>query len=242
MKFEQIPQEQIRIPGENYFHSITPYFRYENIMNEVQSQIQGRPVYEMKEVVELRFAANPNYKPVFGVDEMYRRVDNRVITYAERFADQYQAFLAGAPQEAEGTPLEELTPFGITPAQLSICRALSIYSIEALHHLEGPAIKKLGYHANALKPMARKYMEARSDGSASQAEINELRRQIAELRGEAPASNVVQEDEPVLPDGYEGMSEDQLKEAIAALNEGKKPRGNPSRETLVSMLKGLEAA
>jgi hypothetical protein len=39
----------------------------------------------------------------------------------------------------------------------------------------------------------------------------------------------------VLPDGYEGMSDDELKAAIAE-KVGARPRGNPSRETLVRML------
>jgi hypothetical protein len=249
-KFEQIPQDQIRIPGENYAHTAVPYFKYENIMNEVQSQLQGRAVYELKEVVEVRFPANPYYKPVFGVDEMWRKIDNRVITWAERYKDQYQAFLAGASQEAEGTPLEELIPYGITPAQLSLCRALSIYSIEGLYHLEGPGVKRLGIHGNELKPMAKRYMENRSNGSTAQAEINTLKAQLAELlekngveqQGlgeEVKLSTDLQPEEPALPDDYELMTDEQLKEAIAE-KAGARPRGQPSRETLIRMARELE--
>lgn len=248
MQWEQIAREDMVIPGERVTPG-TPYFRYENIFNEPQSQIQGKAVYEMKEVVEIRFPANPQYKPVFGVDEMCMMDDNnRVITWAERYKPQYQAFLAGSEQEAEGTPLEELIPYGISQAQLSICRAMNIYSIEALFHLEGPGVKRLGVHGNDLKPMAKRYMEARRDGSQQQTEINELRRIVAELReqkglGEqVTVSTEMREEEPELPDGFESMSDAEIKDELEKLTTAR-PRGNPSRATLVSMLtQALQAA
>lgn len=251
MQWEEIPRDQIQLPGERVTPG-TPFFRWENIFNEPQSRIQGKAVYDMKEVVEIRFPANPQYKPVFGVDEMCSMDENgRVITWAERYKAQYQAFLAGSEQEAEGTPLEELLPFGMSQAQLSICRALNIYSIEALHHLEGPALKRLGVHGNELKPMAKRWMEARADGSAQQREINELRRQLAEMRerdgtahpiGEDPfLSNQMQEIEPVLIADGEAMTPEQIKAEIKALT-GAAPRGNPSQETLAIMLQQAREA
>lgn len=246
MQWNEIPREDMRIPGERYAPG-TPYFRYLNIFNEPQSKLQGKPVHELKAVVEIRFPANPQYKPIFGVDEQCTLDEDtgRVITWAERYKTQYQAFMAGAEQQAEGTPLEELMPYGISQAQLSICRALSIYSIEQLAQLPITGVKKLGGHANDLMPMAKRYLDARRDGSTQQSEINELKRQIAELRGDAepaePLSIVMQESEPELPSGYEDMSDDQLKEEIAKIA-GSKPRGNPSRETLIRSLEELMAA
>lgn len=244
MQWNEIPREEMRIPGERYAPA-TPYFKYLNIFNEPQSRLQGKPVYELKPVVEIRFPANPQYKPVFGVEEQFSLDEDtgRVVTWAERYKEQYAAFVAGAEQQAEGTPLEELIPYGISQAQLSICRALSIYSVEQLVHLEGPAVKRLGIHSNDLKPMAQRYMEARRSGSAQKSEIEDLKRQLAELQGQqnSPMSTVMQAEEPVLPAGYEDMSDEQLKEEIAKLA-GSKPRGNPSRDTLIRSLEELMAA
>lgn len=235
MDIIEIPREQMKIPGENYFHTATPFFRYENVLNVAQSEAQTREVREMMEVVEVRFAANPQYCPVFPADAMYRKVGNRIITWAERFKDQYNQFLSGAAQQSEGTPLEELKPYGITDAQLSLCRALNIYSIEGLHGLEGPAVKRLGLHGNELKPMAKRYMEAKAAGVTQSAEIAELKRQIAEMSTRLP------ETVPALPDGYENMTDAELKAAIAE-KAGATPRGNPSRSTLVSMAEELGVA
>lgn len=247
MQWQELTRDEIKLPGERYQPG-TPYFRYENIFNEPLSRNEGKPVFELKEVVEIRFPANPQYKPVFGVDEQ-QSVDEmgRVITWAEAYKKQYQAFLAGAAQEADGTPLEELLPYGMSQAQLSLCRAMSIYSIEALHHLEGAAARKNAVITNELKPIAKRYMEARRDGSQAQTEINELKRQIAALteqRGmgeETTLSTELQEKDPPLPSGFETMTDDDLKLEIAKLA-GQKPRGNPSRQTLVSMLSELKAA
>lgn len=245
MQWNEIPREEMRIPGERYAQA-TPYFKYLNIFNEPQSRIQGKSVYELKSVVEIRFPANPQYKPVFGVDEQCAIDEDtgRIVTWAERYKDQYGSFLSGAEQQAEGTPLEELLPYGISQAQLSICRALNIYSIEQLGHLEGAAVKRLGIHSNDLKPMALRFMEARRDGSQMQSEVEELKRQIAELRGDTgdmPLSNMMQEIEPELPVGYEEMSDSQLKDEIERLA-GARPRGNPSRLTLITNLNELKAA
>lgn len=249
MQWTEIPRESMQIPGERYMPG-TPYFRYESIFNEPQSVIQGKAVHELKEVVEIRFPANPQYKPVFGVDEQCTVDQNtgRVITWAERYKDQYNAFLAGAEQTAEGTPLEELLPFGISQAQLSICRALSIYSVEQLDQLEGAGVKRLGIHANELKPMATRFLDARRSGQSQQTEIDALKRQLAELQAqqglgsEPVVSTAIPDTVPVLPDGYEDMSDTQLKDEIAKLNDGKRPQGNPSRPTLIGMLNTLKAA
>lgn len=251
MQWTEIPRDKMAIPGEGVNHGATPYFRHENIFNEPQSRIHNRPVYDLKEVVEIRFAANPQYKPVFGVDEMESTDPNgQVITWAERYSKQYQAFVAGAAQEADGTPLEELIPYGISQAQLSICRALSIYSIEALHHLEGVGIKRLGVHGNDLKPMAKRYMENRASGSQQQSEINELKRQLAALRGETQeglgeeifVSTELQAVDPFLPaELSEELSPEAMKAQIKELT-GQAPRGTPSIDTLKMMLEQAKAA
>lgn len=245
MQWSELSRDEIRIPGERYAPA-TPYFKYVSVFNEPQSRLQGKAVHDLVAMVEIRFPANPQYKPFFGVDEQctINEETGRIITWAERYKDQYAAFLTGAEQQAEGTPLEELLPYGISQAQLSICRALNIYSIEQLAHIEGAGIKRLGIHGNDLKPMAQRYLEARREGANQQSEINELKRQLAEIRGEAsdePLSNVMLEQEPELPSGYEDMSDDQLKEEIAKLV-GSRPRGNPSRATLITNLEELKAA
>lgn len=225
-----------KIEQDNLDHLITPYFMHLDEVNQAKTEAQQKIVTELREVVQLRFAGDKNYSPVFPIDAMYRREGVHVVTYAERFAKQYGQFVRGEAQEVAGTPLENLGDYGISPSQISLCRALKIYNVEALHALDGLNMKALGMAANALKDMASRYMADRAKGNAALDEIERLKAEIEALKaGGAQVSTTLPEDE------FGDLSDEQLKEAIAELA-GHKPSGKPSREALLSMLRDLKAA
>lgn len=219
---------------ENNEHLLTPYFRYQTIENIPQSELRGEPVMDTVEVVEIRIAGDKNFAPVKLVSEMWKRDGHIVRTYAERWPEQYAQFLQGAAQEASGTPLELLKPYGMSDAHLSLCRALKIYSIEALYAIQGGAVRNLGMQGNALKEMAENYMADRAKGTDVERELTKLRAEIAALKaGVIPA--VV---EP-LPDGE--LTDDEIRDKIEALT-GARPHHRVSkRETLEQMLQEAES-
>lgn len=228
--------------------TITPVFQVREIENIPKSETQGHAVMELKEVVEVRFAGSKLYSPVFPADGFWKREGNQVLTYAERWPEQYRAFKEGNPQEANGTPLEMLRPHGITPELLSMCRALKIYSIEALHHLEGTPLKSLGVNSNRLKDAARAFMAERSKAVGDFSELESLRARLAELESRStvpqaqdPKPEEIERAIKVADDAYAELDEKQLKDKIEAID-GSRPKGNPSRATLVSMLSTLENA
>jgi hypothetical protein len=235
-----------RIPEADLEHQITPYFKHLVVENVPQSEIQGKAVMETKEVVELRFAGDKNYSPVLPVDAMYRKEGHRVITYAERFSEQYAQFVRGAAQEASGTPLEKLSEYGITAAQLSLCRAVKIYNVEALYNLDGANLKSLGLHGNSLKDMAAAYMADRSKGNETARELAELRAELAALKSGNPLP--AQDPSPadmsraleVADKELEAMDEGELK-AFIKLKSGQAPRGTPSRDWLINTARELSA-
>lgn len=236
-EYGNFDDKHFRLPGENYLETMTPIFMYENVFNEQASMRENRDVFELLEMVELRFAGTTQYKPKFPVESTYRTMANgRVITWAERFPKQYQAFLDGDQQHALGTPLEELKGYGITPAQLSMARACGVMSIEALDQLEGPGLKRLGLHGNELKPMARRWMQARavSQSDTNADEIADLRAKVAELLA-------AQQQAPAPTDVFADKTDAEIKTEIKELT-GAYPRGNPSRPTLVSMLETAMSA
>lgn len=236
----------LSVPIDTRDITITPVFKHITVEDVPASEREGQPIMKTLEVVEVRFAGSKLYSPVFPANGFWKRDGHKTITYAERWADAYRDFLQGNDQKASGTPLEMLKPYGVSDSQLSLCRALKVYSIESLHHLEGPNLKSLGMNSNALKEMANRYMADRASGASSATTIADLRAQIEALKAQIiPVKESTQaEIEAALQAAnaeFEGISDDELKERIAA-KIGRKPAGNPSRATLIASLKELEAA
>lgn len=224
--------------------AVTPFFRHETVEDVMASHREKRAVMKTIEVCEMRIAGEKNYVPVVPADSIWQVQEGQPITYAERFAEQYRQFKMGGSQEASGTPLQELSPFGITPAQISLCRALKIHSIEAVHSLEGPGLKILGVQGNELKRMAAAYMAKLVQGGAVESELEALRRKVAELTAAQSQSAVRLEnaeelaEEAIEAAEFTAMSDDQIKSYVKERT-GSAPRGNPSRDTLIRI--ALEA-
>jgi len=235
----------LSVPIDTRDITITPVFQHISVEDVPASEREGKQVMKQVEAVEVRFAGSKLYAPVFPVNAMWKRDGHRIITYAERWAEQYRDFLAGNEQKAAGTPLEMLKPYGISDSQLSLCRALKIYSIEALNGLEGQNLKNLQMNANPLKEMARKYLADRSAGANSAAEIARLHAEIEALKKAIPEKTATPEEiEQAIQeadDEYATLSEAELKDKIAGIT-GARPKGNPSRATLVQSLRELEGA
>lgn len=226
--------------------TITPVFKWIDLENVPKSETEGYAVMETKEVVEVRFAGSKNYSPIFPTDAMWQRVGNQTISYAERWPEQYRAFKEGNPQEAHGTPLEMLRSYDVTPEQLSLCRALRVYSVEALDRLEGAGIKSLGMHANRLREAAKAFLADRDKGKHALTEVDDLRAEIERLKAmmvpvqdSTPAA--IEQALKAADDAFEGFSDADLKSEISRIT-GSTPRGNPSRPTLVQSLQELQAA
>lgn len=134
--------------------------------------------------------------------------------------------------------------FGITDAQLSLCRAVKVYSIEALDNLDGPNLKVLGMNANALKDMARRYMSQKQADVAKATDVDDLRKEIDRLRALIPQQEASYEEQAAAieaaDDEFAVMSDEELK-AYLADQTGARPRGNPSHDTLVRMAREVAA-
>lgn len=235
----------LSVPIDTREITITPVFKHVTVEDVPASEREGKAAMKTIEAVEVRFAGSKLYSPVFPIHGFWKRDGHKVITYAERWAEQYRAFLEGSEQMAAGTPLEMLKSYGISAAQLSLCRALKVYSIESLYHLEGQNLKNLGMSANDLKRMANAFMADRTKGHATASELDELRAEIERLKQAVPAKEAtpqaIEDAIQVADDEFSAMDDDKLKDWIANKTQQGRPRGNPSRETLLSMARELAA-
>lgn len=228
----------LSVPIDTREITITPVFQHISVEDVPASERENHQVMKTMPVVQVRFAGSKLYSPVFPVDAFWKRDGHKIITYAERWSDQYAAFLAGRTQEAAGTPLEMLKAYGISDAQLSLCRALKIYSIEALHYLEGQNLKNLGMASNDLKGMADAFMADRARGKDTSEEVERLKAEIEALKAQMlPAvESTAEEIEAAVQaadDEFAAMDDEQLK-AFIKNKTGQAPRGTPKRDWLLN--------
>jgi hypothetical protein len=236
------------IPSANL---VVPRFYNLPVINEAGSAKHGRPIYEDKEICELRFSGNRMTVGVFPAHEVFRKYRDpetgevTEITYAIEYRDQYLKFKNNETQELSGTPLSEL-PF-LTQSKRLELKALNIHTAEALAALDGQPLKQLGMGGRELKVQAQTYLE-NAKGSADVLQLARtnaaLEARIAQLEGRAttPAEGTGDDyvpDEPAAVPEKPGtspfaiMAADDIKNWIADAT-GERPKGNPSHATLVA--------
>lgn len=198
----------------------------------------GRPVFKDVEMVKITFPADRQrtlvrmaHSSAMVFDERgrrSRRVNGKQVSYAELYRDQYRAFKANEAPSVKGTPLSE-APF-LTEGKRRTLKALEIYTIEQLSAVNPGS---LGMGGVEMVEQAKAYL-ANAAGSADvtrmASEHAAMKAELEQLRAERLAA----------AQGQSELTDDQLKERIAELSGAGKPRGNPSRETLLSMLAELE--
>ena len=211
-------------------------FKNGTVRNPLKSAEAGRPIFDDVEVVEVRHPGSRDYGVYPATERSHWIVDEvtgeqRAVSFAERFAKQYQQFKANQQQTKSGTPLDYL-PF-LTEGKRAELRALNIYTAEALTIVDGAELKNLGPSGRDLKNKAIEFLANASDA----AKVTKLE---AELEAMRARNQVLEDDAKVLAadkpptSEIEGMSNEQRRDHIASLT-GITPKGNLPRRTLLRM-------
>lgn len=219
--------------------AIVALFKHHAIKNEAKTIKEGRPIFDDMDVCEIRFAGSRNVS-VFPATAFSHWIadpqtgEQVAVTYAERFSRQYRQFKEMTQQTKAGTPLT-YAPF-LTEARRAELRALNIYTVEALAHVDGQELKNLGLAGRELKNRAEEYI-ADSKQSAPAAAL------IAENEALKARNMALEEDAKALgdelgkketPTKFDSMSLEQLRDFITT-NTGHAPHGSLNRKTLVRM-------
>lgn len=191
-------------------------------------------LHEGEECVKVMKAGDTRTVSVFPAHSQWDRNDfGEPITYAERWPHQYSQFKDGNRQTADGTALTE-APF-LNTSRIADLNALKIFTLEALASFDDRYISRMGGNGYKLKELAQEFLANRRssgpDVSALVEQNAELIRRLEALEGRGPAQ---QPNDP-----FAGIDDSALKDRIEAIT-GTRPRGNPSRATLVGMLSDLE--
>lgn len=211
-------------------------FKNHAIKNAGKTATAGRPIFDDMEVCEIRFAGSRSVS-VFPATAISHWIEDpttgeqRSITYAERFSRQYQQFKMHAAQTASGTPID-YAPF-LTEARRAELRALNIYTIEQLGHIDGQELKNLGHGGREMKNQAQAYLAETAKGApnaAMMAELEQLRAQNAILQEDLERKNANAEK----GSEFDGMTLEQLRNYITSQT-GHAPHGSLNRKTLLRM-------
>lgn len=203
-----------------------PHFYVEAVHNKAMSDLEGRPIYEDREMVKLiKPGERDNW--IGSVDEP---IDNPLgpfkISAKERFPDIYAAFKRGEQRAVVGTPLE-MWPI-LTKSRVMELKAANIFSVEEYAAVQDGMLGKLGPQGREEREKAKAWLNSAKETAATSAlasELATLKAQIAQLTGQVPT--------PTKEKTLEECSDAELKEYLKR-ETGQPVLGNPSRQTLLA--------
>ena len=196
-----------------------------------KSKEEGRPIFEDREMVRIRFPGDNKRELVAPAHEMhYHEPSGGQVTYAERFDRHYEVFQREGVNAMHGTPVDRLP--GISGARAQELKAQQVHTVEQLAQMTDQSGKRLGMGWMALREDAKAFLEA----AKTTANVDALQARIAELEAMVAAPKP----EPVAGDPYRDFTEEDLKNMIKDAGEAL-PRGNASRATLVAKLQDITA-
>ena len=207
-------------------------FFVEAVQNATKTREANRPIFDERELVELRIPGNTKQIAVHLAHEIANPESEfgPAVTYAELFSKNYKMFKDGHTSQVSGTPLDELTVLNV--AKKSELRAIGIPTVEALAAVNDANLKKLGPDARIYREQAQAYLAAAADT----APLAAMAAQIAALQAQ-----LADRDAPVIesaPDDYGDLTDDDIKGMIRDAG-GDVPRGRAGRDTLLAALVAL---
>jgi len=225
------------MPPRNPDEVLVALFKNHATPNEARSLAEGRPIYDDVEVCEIRTPGSRDVKVFPATAVSHWEINpfdqsQRKVTYAERFAHQYQQFKRHEVQTKSGTPLD-YAPF-LSEGKRAELRAQNIYTVEALAAIDGAELKNLGTGGRELKNAAVDYMAEAKKGAPNaqlQAELEQLKARNAILEEDAAAHAQREKNAEA---EFDNMTIDGLRDYITT-NTGQAPIGSLNRKTLVRM-------
>lgn len=228
-------------------------FYSEAVENPAKTREAGRPIFDERELVRIKFVGDQKRELVAPANEKCVKdpATQEWVSYAQLYHRHYDAFKSGQAAVGEGTPISEL-PF-LTEARRAELRALHIHTAEALAQLEGSNLSRLGMFGRELKDKAQAYLDRAketaletrlaSENATLKARLEALEAQL--LQGRNGNREIVQPaaDTAEQPDDSEtpadpsvfGNWDDKALRAFIKDRTGAAPKGNPSHETLVRL-------
>lgn len=154
--------------------SVLCIFYKRAVHNPIRSAQEGRPIYVDEDFVIIQQPGEGNLQKV---DRPVKPEDTH------RWPVQWQAYMQGRDQVAEGTPLGLLFPRH--PSAIAMLQAIGIMTVEHLANASSTAIAAIGMHGQDYVNYAQKYINSAGNGAAfhqMNLELEQSRRDNARLQ------------------------------------------------------------
>lgn len=213
-----------------------PRFYMQAVENKFRSEEEGRPIFDEREMVEIRLPGDRLSCYVGYVTDEERN----------RWPEAYAAFKRGEQRAAHGTPLEHWPV--LSTGKVAELKAMGILSVEELAAVQDNTIIRMGMGARELREQANAFINAARDGAgvAQYAAENErmkeqlalVQQQLAELLA-ANASKPAQPEEKPADKPIEDCTIAELR-AFVERETGETFPANATRPTILA--RALEIA
>lgn len=208
--------------------------------NEAATLDAGYAVYDNIETITIRAPANKDctvVAPVHGMCNM----DGEVVTYADRFPDDYERWKAGQGSAISGMPLKQ-APF-LDKGDVMTLSGFGVHSVEQLADMGGHPLKTLGMKGRKWQQQALAYLDSArgsKDSLKLAAENADLKARLEALELMMSGKSAAPVEEAPEADDGEADEKSQLRARYNAIPNVAPIRGNPSIETLRRMVAEAE--
>jgi hypothetical protein len=163
------------------------------------------------------------------------------VTYAEKYHRHYEHWKEHSGEQlVVGTRIDTMD--FLSKGEIESLKSLKILTVEQLASADDKVAQRIGPHAHDRIEKAQAFVASQTDKTAILSEMEELKRQIAALKGEKSTAgsedDVSVRSEPVSSDQFDGMDKEALRAWIKS-NGGVSVKGQPSEDTLRKMARDL---
>lgn len=213
-------------------------FYLDDKKNERLTRESGYAVYEDVEMIEINIPGDKQLTVHAPANSPCTMMDGSQVTYIDRFPDDYDRFKKGLGAAVVGLPLKH-APF-LSKSEVSMLGNQNVYTVEQLADMGGAPLRNLGPSGRKWQQQALAFLKTAQgsrDAVADAAEKASLLDRIAQLeaaQGLTPPAAQDDDGDDDGDDGFDAMSDADLKSWIKETT-GAGVRGNPSRDTLLSI-------
>lgn len=220
--------------------------------NLARSREEGRPIFDDVEMVKIQIVGDPKNTLIAPASYASKRnpETGEPWPYSEQYPEHYRYFKDNADQQrAAGTPLTEV-PW-LTAAQRAELKALKIYTVDGLAMLDGTMLQRIGMGGRELKNKAQAWLDAAAGHAAESRMGEELAARDREIEALKEQMKLFMSGKPPEPaaepeqssdEGVWSTYDDEAIKVFISERAGRKPAGNPKRETLIAMANEILAA